>query len=276
MIYMFVFSFVGTVAATFFGSLLGVCGKKISPKIFLFLQNFSVGALLAFLFIELLGESFEHFFKVESNSVLSALYVLLIVAGTGLLFFLCHELVHRLSHHHRNDDRDEHSCSDHGHAAEILSQNHSLLATSFIFLGAIFVHNIPEGLVLGISFVEADMNALPLSGIILACVMFIHNLIIGFSMSVSFCNNHQKSSVAILWSTISSLPAYILAIVGYFLGRIEINDLFVGVMLSISCGSLFYVLLIELLPQIYYEYKSKYSFLFVLLGFAVLSVVLFL
>lgn len=276
MIYMFVFSFVGTVLATFLGSLIGAYGKKIPHKIFLFLQNFSVGALLAFLFIELFWESFEHFCNVESNSALAALYTVLIIFGTGLFFFFCHELIHRFSHHHHSDEKDEHSCSDHGHAAEILSQNRSLLATSFIFLGAIFVHNIPEGLVLGLSFVETDVNALPLGGIILACVMFIHNLIIGFSMSVSFCNNHQKSSMAILWSTISSLPAYVLAIAGYFIGRIEINDLFVGVMMSISCGSLLYVLLIELLPQIYYEYKSKYSFLFVLLGFTILSVVLFL
>ena len=269
---MFLFSLLGTVIATFLGAFIGIFSYKFPKKIILFLQNFSVGAIISFLFLELIVDAFEHMNSSQNNNILSVLYVCLIIFATGLLFFILHELVHHFSKHHHDDNNDEHACIDHAHTKELFDKNKSLLITSFIFLGAIFVHNIPEGLVLGLSFVSEE--SVPLNGIILSSIMFIHNLIIGFSMSISFIQNNETKGKTLLWTTLSALPAFILSIIGYFIGSIQLNDIYIAILLSISSGSLFYVLFIELFPQIYYQYKSKYSFLFVLFGFCVLSTIL--
>ena len=73
---------------------------------------------------------------------------------------------------------------------------------------------------------------------------------------------------------LSSVPAFLFSIIGYF---VSVNDsaLFNMIVFSISSGTLLYVLFIELLPQSFYNYKSKYSFLFILIGILVSILIIF-
>ena len=73
----------------------------------------------------------------------------------------------------------------------------------------------------------------------------------------------------------SALPAYVFAICGYFISTISINEVFLGTIFAISSGSLLYVLFIELLPQVFKEYKSKFTFLYILLGIVVCGILVF-
>ena len=79
-----------------------------------------------------------------------------------------------------------------------------------------------------------------------------------------------------LLTLISSLPAYILSIIGFFISNINLGEMFKCIILSFSFGSLFYVLVIELLPQIIKQYKTKYSFLYILIGILLSSVFIFM
>ena len=263
---MFIFTFIGTVLATGLGALLTILGNKLPKGVFKAIQNFSLGALIGLLFIELIPESFSGFIASTGKEFLSVLYSLLIIVGCGLVFFILHELLHHLSHHHSHDHDDEEDCHDHAHSVDLI-KGESLIVESLIFLAAIFVHNIPEGFALGTIF--ASTSTFPTDGVIMSGVIFLHNLLIGFIMCNSFLNAQKRRRFAIFMTILSSLPAFALAIIGYFVSSVSISELSQGIIFAISAGSLLYVLFIELLPQTFKEYKSKYTFIYAILGFAI-------
>lgn len=273
MIYAIIFSFIATFVATILGSLFSLTLKKINKEILSILSNVSLGAIIALLFLELIPESFESF-NFVNNDILKILFPILIIFGFALLFYILHELIHHLSHHHDKDHDDSSSCIDHAHSKEILNSSRSTFINSLIFLCAIFVHNIPEGLSLGISFVSGN-NSFPINGTIMSLVLFIHNLVIGFSLMNSFLSSKKDNKTSFLLTLLSALPSYVLAIVGYFLSLGDFSSLFNGILLSLSSGSLLYVLFIELIPQAFYQYKSKYNFIYLLIGISLFSFIIF-
>ena len=273
MIYMFILSAFGTIGATFLGAIFSKFVSNKRKEVFNLFQNFSVGGIIALLFFELIIEAVEHFQSGISDNLLGALYTLLIVGGVGLIFFLMHEGLHKLSHHHEHDKNDDEDCVDHAHSTEVFNNN-SILLASFIFLLAISIHNIPEGLSLGINF-NSPGSTIPYQGIIMSVILLIHNFLIGFTMCNSFLHSNKSFKFSLLLTTLSALPAYVFAICGYFISTISINEVFLGTIFAISSGSLLYVLFIELLPQVFKEYKSKFTFLYILLGIVICGILVF-
>ena len=272
---MFIFSFFGTILATILGASLSLVLKSENNKFLSFLQNITVGGIIALLFFELFPEAKENSSAVISNSLLASLLPILIGTISGVLFFILHEITHKLADHPKHDENDEDDCHDHAHSTEIF-KNNNLLVSSFIFLLAIFAHNIPEGLSLGISFLTTNSSNIPTEGLLMSVVLFIHNLQIGFMMFNSFKNAEKSAKFSFAMTLISSLPAYILSIIGFFISNINLGEMFKCIILSFSFGSLFYVLVIELLPQIIKQYKSKYSFLYILIGILLSSIFIFM
>ena len=273
MIYMFILSAFGTIGATFLGAIFSKFVSNKRKEVFNFFQNFSVGGIIALLFFELIIEAVEHFQSGISDKLLGALYTLIIIGGVGLIFFLMHEGLHKLSHHHEHDKNDDEDCVDHAHSTEVFNNN-SILLASFIFLLAISIHNIPEGLSLGINF-NSPGSTIPYQGIIMSVILLIHNFLIGFTMCNSFLHSNKSFKFSLLLTTLSALPAYVFAICGYFISTISINEVFLGTIFAISSGSLLYVLFIELLPQVFKEYKSKFTFLYILLGIVICGILVF-
>lgn len=273
MIFMFILSAFGTIGATFLGAIFSKFVSNKRKEVFNFFQNFSVGGIIALLFFELIIEAVEHFQNGISDNSLGALYTLLIIGGVGLIFFLMHEGLHKLSHHHEHDKNDDEDCIDHAHSTEVFNNN-SILLASFIFLLAISIHNIPEGLSLGINFNSPD-STIPYQGIIMSVILLIHNFLIGFTMCNSFLHSNKSFRFSLFLTTLSALPAYVFAICGYFISTISINEVFLGTIFAISSGSLLYVLFIELLPQVFKEYKSKFTFLYILLGIVICGILVF-
>lgn len=273
MIYMFILSAFGTIGATFLGAIFSKFVSNKRKEVFNLFQNFSVGGIIALLFFELIIEAVEHFQNGISDNSLGALYTLLIIGGVGLIFFLMHEGLHKLSHHHEHDKNDDEDCVDHAHSTEVFNNN-SILLASFIFLLAISIHNIPEGLSLGINF-NSPGSTIPYQGIIMSVILLIHNFLIGFTMCNSFLHSNKSFKFSLLLTTLSALPAYVFAICGYFTSTISINEIFLGTIFAISSGSLLYVLFIELLPQVFKEYKSKFTFLYILLGIVICGILVF-
>ncbi len=267
-------SFFATIGATFLGSIISLLAKKFPKGIIIFLQNFSTGALLAFLFLELFSESISSFVSfLDGNEIYGALSSLSIILGSGLLFYLLHILVDKLSNHHHED---EHGCTDHMHAEELLerSKERSLFISALVFFIAIFTHNIPEGFSLGLSF--ADVNHLE-NGYIMSLILFIHNIIIAYAMSSSLKDSKLKNVYIVLLTLLSSLPAYVFAIVGYHLGDLLFSNLLAkAILLAISAGSLMFILAKELLPPLFTTYKSKLTPIYLLLGVCVFACLLFI
>lgn len=270
---MFIFLFLGTIGSTTLGALLGIISLKFKKSLLNAIQNFVVGSLIGLIFIDFFPHSFEGFIETINNTPLAVLYSSLIILGTGLLFLLMHELLHHFSHHHIHEPNDEKSCDNHGHIKDVINSNSSSLIASLIFLGAISVHNIPEGLSLGVVFTNLNDYGIPLSGIVMSIVLAIHNLLIGFSMAQSFKNSNKSNLFSMIITISSSLLSFSFGIIGYY-SNIYVNETINSIIMSISTGSILYVLFIELLPEIFYKYKSKYSFLFILIGILISAILL--
>lgn len=266
----YLFIFLSTLFATTIGSITPYIFKNINKKIASFLSSFSVGIIISLLFLEIFPEAIEASISSFSNTTFGVIFALGIILVSGLLFFVLHEISHHLSKHHHSDEEDSSACEDHGHVKELIEEKEEIKHSSFIFLFAIFIHNIPEGLALGSSF---DSSSFPINGAIMAFSLFIHNLIIGYSMSNSFKSGNVSKAKGILLTILSSLSSFVLALVGYYLSY-SFNELISSIIYSIATGSLLYVLIIELLPQIFYEYKSKFSFLYLLLGIVLGALIL--
>lgn len=273
--YLIIFTFIGSIFATFLGSILGINSLKFNKELVSGFQNFAIGAIIGLLFIELIPEGISSFISFYSSSILGATYSVLIILGTGLIFFFIHELTHLLTHHHDENKDDNEICENHGHTVDILKNKNSISAV-FIFLLAIAVHNIPEGLSFGISFtsLKTEYN-LPITGFIMTLIFFIHNILIGLSMGAEFKKAGKSSIFSILMTTISAMPSFIFALIGYFINY-NFNELTNAIIYSISSGCLLYVLIIELLPQVFYEHKSKYSFIYLILGILVSIILLYI
>lgn len=267
MVYMFIFTFIGTLLPTFIGSLLPNIIKEDKKKITSFLSSFSVGIIIALLFLELIPHTTHHAEHIFENSIYGILLSIGVIVISGLLFFFLHELIHKITHHHHHDNDDNEACHDHLHLSEIneTMDKKSLFFNGLIFLFSILIHNIPEGFVLGTMF---NGESFPISGLMMSISLFFHNLIIGYSISLTFKKSGKKPLFSILVTSINGLVSYILAIVGYFVSNPIDNDLFTTILFGFSSGALLYVLVIELLPQIFYEYKNKYTFIFLIIGFA--------
>ncbi len=271
----FLFSFIGTILATILGSILAIYSFKLSKRVLNLIQNFAIGIIIGLIFFEFFDHSIEGFNGLYDPNILSYLIPIAIILGTGIIFTIFHEIVHKLSKHHDKSPDDNEECLDHGHTSDIFHKDHSMILSSIIFLLAIMVHNIPEGFSFGIIFNETNEYGLPISGLIMSLVMLIHNIIIGYTMTTSFKSSNKSNTFSIGLTSLSSVLTYILAIVGFY-SNYYLSDLSSSIIISIATGSLLYVLFIELLPETFYKYKDKYTFIYILLGILITFILLFL
>lgn len=258
------FIFIATILGTLIGSFISLFSFKFPKEISKILQNFSLGGMIGLVFFDLIIESIENFSDFNENKFVNIIIPVSIIFLISSLFFFIHELLHKYSHHHNEDNDDKEECHDHLHSDELKNNSHSLFISTLIFFIAISIHNIPEGLSLGFTFINNSKSSY--AGIIMSIILFLHNLLISYSMTLSFLNSNKSKKISFLYSFISSLPAFIFGLIGYFIVSIDLPSYISGIILSISSGSLLYVLFIELLPQTFNTYKSKFTFIYILLG----------
>lgn len=273
MAYFYPLSILATIVATALGAFIATLNKKMPRGIMVFLQNFSTGALVAFLFLELYLESINSFSSFYSDESIGALVALSIILGTGIFFYILHILIDKISHHHHHED--EVGCEDHAHVDMLIHREHkSLFVSTLVFFIAIFTHNIPEGFSLGLSFSDASNL---MNGYLLSSILFLHNVIIAYAMASSLKNENVKNRNIFLITLSSAIPAFVFAIVGFYLGDVLTSNIIAqGVLVAISAGSLSFILVKELLPPLFTTYKSKLTPLYFLLGVAIFACLLFL
>ena len=239
MINMFIFSFLGTIGFSIIGVLFSIFGSKINKKFIKFLKGFTFGSIVALLISGILKESLEAFSELSEN--LSLLFTLLVILVVLIIFYFVH-FIFDIKHHHSHSDIE---CEDHDFH---FHENKSLLVTALLFLVSISLHNIPEGLALGSSFLGDETY-----GILLSIVVFgLHNFVIGYAICESFLKAHINKRKAAILTLTSAVVAYLSAIGGYFLGNI--GPLFEAILLSVSAGAMIYIILKELLPGIIKNY----------------------
>ena len=155
-------------------------------------------------------------------------------------------------------------------------KNNELFVAGLVMVGAIALHNFPEGVVIGVSYAkEVDLlNTLfSSSGFIMAVIIGLHNIPEGMAVSVPLISGGMSKPKAVILTAFSGLPTVIGAVIGYMLGGLGPTTLIVS--LGFASGAMLYVILGELLPEAILMYKSKLpalsTFVGILLGFLLVN-----
>lgn len=134
------------------------------------------------------------------------------------------------------------------------------MKSGYLIFISILLHNLPEGLAIGSSFMSTESL-----GITLAIIIGIHNIPEGLAMALSLVGTKMKISKVILFTIIAGIPMGIGSFLGAYFGG-TFHSL-IGVFLSIAAGTMMYVVLEEIFP------KSRS--LYCIIGFLVGTVIVY-
>lgn len=112
----------------------------------------------------------------------------------------------------------------------------------YLIFISILLHNLPEGLAIGSSFMSAQTL-----GMTLAIVIGIHNVPEGLAMALSLVGSKMKISKVVLFTIIAGIPMGIGSFLGAYFGA-TFHSL-IGVFLAIAAGTMMYVVLEEIFPK---------------------------
>lgn len=116
------------------------------------------------------------------------------------------------------------------------------MKSGYLIFISILLHNLPEGLAIGSSFMSEESL-----GMTLAIVIGIHNIPEGLAMALGLVGSKMKISKIILFTVIAGIPMGIGSFLGAYFGGIFSS--LIGVFLAIAAGTMMYVVLEEIFPK---------------------------
>jgi ZIP family zinc transporter len=135
------------------------------------------------------------------------------------------------------------------------------LKSGYLIFISIMLHNLPEGLAIGSSFMSTEAL-----GITLAIVIGIHNIPEGLAMGLSLVGSKLKISKVILFTIIAGLLMGLGGFLGAYFGGLFHS--LIGVFLALAAGTMLYVVLEEIFP------KSRS--IFCIIGFLVGTIIVYM
>ena len=226
--------------------------KEISPKLNKIFTGFAAGVMFSASFFSLIKPALEsNVTYLPSWSVVT----ISIVLGAGFLW-LIDKIV---PHFHSAEKQDE------GLQVKRMSK------TSKMFL-AVTIHNVPEGLSVGIAFgvalSQSDNHALLIGALLLAIGIGIQNIPEGAVVSLPIKGETGSSGKAFLFGMLSGVVEPVAAVIGLFLAM-QIQ----GIMpwaLAFAAGCMIYVVVEEMIPEMTSEGHDHFGVWSFILGFVIM------
>lgn len=143
-------------------------------------------------------------------------------------------------------------------------------AKTFRFFTAITVHNIPEGLSVGFAIgTVVATNSSPMLAFTFALGIAIQNFPEGLATALPIYSTTENKKKSCILAILSGAVEPLFAVVGYFLATSLTNLL--PWLLTFSAGSMIYVIIEELTPEIHNENKPYGTWAFII-GFVVMMI----
>lgn len=238
---------VGVGGATAVGALIGFLIKKPSHKFNDMVLSFAAGIMLAAAVIGLIIPSLEHY---ENKFVSVAVCIAGIFAG-ALFLFLVDKLVPHL-HKLTGVDIEKHP--------EKTSQINKVL----LFVIAIGIHNLPEGIAAGVGFGTGDAAG----ALTVAAGIALQNIPEGMIIiSPMLASGMSKRKTLII-----ALATGLVEVVGTFVGfyAASVSAVILPFALAFAGGTMLYVVGDEMIPETHHDDHSTAATFFMLIGFAVM------
>ena len=232
--------------------------KEISDKLNRIFIGFAAGVMFSASFFSLIKPALE----TEASYMPVWLIVgISVILGAGFLW-LIDKIV---PHFHISENEDE----------GLLSKG--LSKTSKMFL-AVTIHNVPEGLTVGIAFGVAlsstGSHALLMSALLLSIGMGIQNMPEGAAVSLPIKAETGSSVRAFLFGMFSGAVEPIAAVIGLFLAM-QIQAVMPWA-LAFAAGCMIYVIVEEMIPEMNSEGHDHFGVWSFIVGFIVMMLLEFI
>ncbi len=235
----------GVGGATLFGSLLGFVFKKISHKFSDIVLSFAAGVMLAAAVLGLIIPS------VEYGGKLGLLY-----AVTGIFAgALCLNLIDKLVPHlHRLVGTD---IEDHKNGS---------LSKVLLFVTAIAIHNLPEGIAAGVGFGSGDTSG----ALLIAGGIALQNIPEGMVIIGPMLAAGVSPKRTLIAALITGLVEVIGTLIGYF--AVTVSTAILPFALAFAGGTMLYVVSDEMIPETHGHGGERGATYALLVGFCVMLV----
>ena len=233
----------GVGGATLIGAIIGFLFKKISHKFSDIVLSFAAGVMLAASVLGLVLPSLEHGGK----------YGILITIAGIFVGAVCLDLVDKLVPHlHKMAEPD------------IEPHKSVNINKVFLFVTAIAIHNLPEGIAAGVGFGSGDTTqALIIAGGI-ALQNIPEGMVIIGPMLAAGVSRRKTLAIASLTGIIEVVGTFI----GYF--AISIASVILPFALAFAAGTMLYVISDEMIPETHAHGSERGATYSLLVGFSVM------
>lgn len=206
----FILAFIVSILGTVVGSFIAVIIKKPSKKLMGSILGVATGIMISIIFLELIPEA------VQYNGFLRTL--LIIIVGISAIAI-----------------------------ADILSKNSNLqknthLKVAFLMSLAMMLHNFPEGLIMGFSFLEK--NSL---GLKMAMLISIHDIPEGLAVATPLVVSGMNPLKILWYGFLVAFPTAVGSWIGIILG--SISNMVLGISIAFASGVMIYVVFGQMLPE---------------------------
>lgn len=235
----------GVGGATVIGSVIGFLFKKISHRFSDIVLSFAAGVMLAAAILGLIVPSLEYGGK----------YGLIITIAGIFAGALCLNLIDKLVPHlHKLMEPD------------IESHNNANLSKVLLFVTAIAIHNLPEGIAAGVGFGSGDVSqALLIAGGI-ALQNIPEGMVIISPMLAAGVSPKKTFICAALTGVVEVLGTFI----GYF--AVSVASAILPFALAFAGGTMLYVISDEMIPETHAHGSERGATYSLLVGFSVMLI----
>lgn len=223
--------------------------KKVNKNTMDAMLGLSAGVMLAATFWSLLSPALE---MAENLKLISWLIVSLGVLSGGILLFCGDKIFDRITKKKTN--------------------SHSI-KRSLMLIFSITLHNIPEGMAIGVAFGSVFYNlegATLAAAVMLAIGIGIQNFPEGSAVSLPLRREGMSPKKAFFFGMLSGIVEPISAVVGAIL-VIKVQVL-LPILLSFAGGAMIYVVVQELIPESQTNKKKDLMALFTIFGFLLMMI----
>ena len=235
----------GVGGATVFGALIGFMFKKMSHKFSDIILSFAAGVMLAAAVLGLIMPSLEYGGKFGLLTTVAGIF-------TGAI---CLNLIDKLVPHlHKmaGQDLEEH--------------NNTKLSKVLLFVTAIAIHNLPEGIAAGVGFGSGNTSQAFLIAGGIALQNIPEGMVIIAPMLAAGVSAKRTFVIAMLTGLVEVIGTFI----GYF--AVSVSSLILPFALAFAGGTMLYVISDEMIPETHAHGQQRWATYALLIGFCIMLV----
>ena len=236
----------GVGGATVIGALLGFAFKKISHKFTDITLGFAAGVMLAAAVLGLVLPSLEYGGEYGIITTVIGIFV-----GA-----LCLNLVDKLVPHlHKlmGTDSEEHA-------------NNASISKVLLFVAAIAIHNLPEGIAAGVGFGSGDNS----QALLIAGGIALQNIPEGMVIIAPMLASGISPKKTFLCAAATGLVEVVGTMIGYF--AVSVAQVILPFSLAFAGGTMLYVISDEMIPETHAHGNERGATYALLVGFCIMLI----